>query len=301
MGLFDSWFERSARGVAQQFAAQRDGEARQGAGGIGDAAAAARRSHRVCGRCGIGRVGCVRQRDGGKRRSDELRLLEILRDRRLVVQLLRRHVEQLPTGTTPSPITWIGTRRNPHDGSDYIVSYNDCCGKTSCGKCFCNRNEREKLPKLSLNNDINWCMANGNSNYHWFRFCWERQNNERKQAGKFAVDAHDGRDGLLRSPARRKPCITRPARARSTRMRGVPPGWAGRAGRPAPPLTEYPGKYATAETGRAQLVATLLHGMFGEIKVRDKHYNFKMSFASASDDDIAHVLNYVVRYQRAAW
>ena len=35
--------------------------------------------------------------------------------------------------------------------------------------------------------------------------------------------------------------------------------------------------------------------MFGEIKVRDKHYNFKMpSFASASDDDIAHVLNYVV-------
>ncbi|AOJ35686.1 c-type cytochrome [Burkholderia metallica] len=63
----------------------------------------------------------------------------------------------------------------------------------------------------------------------------------------------------------------------------------------APPLTEYPGKYATAAAGRAQLVATLLHGMFGEIKVRDKSYNFKMpSFASASDDDIAHVLNYVV-------
>lgn len=63
----------------------------------------------------------------------------------------------------------------------------------------------------------------------------------------------------------------------------------------APPLTEYPGKYAAAETGRAQLVATLLHGMFGEIKVHDKSYNFKMpSFASASDDDIAHVLNYVV-------
>lgn len=35
--------------------------------------------------------------------------------------------------------------------------------------------------------------------------------------------------------------------------------------------------------------------MFGEIKVHDKRYNFKMpSFASASDDDIAHVLNYVV-------
>ncbi|AOI76488.1 c-type cytochrome [Burkholderia sp. NRF60-BP8] len=63
----------------------------------------------------------------------------------------------------------------------------------------------------------------------------------------------------------------------------------------APPLTEYPGKYAAAEAGRAQLIATLLHGMFGEIAVHDKRYNFKMpSFASASDDDIAHVLNYVV-------
>ncbi|QND97336.1 cytochrome c-552 precursor [Burkholderia cenocepacia] len=63
----------------------------------------------------------------------------------------------------------------------------------------------------------------------------------------------------------------------------------------APPLIEYPGKYAAAEAGRAQLIATLLHGMFGEIEVHDKRYNFKMpSFASASDDDIAHVLNYVV-------
>ncbi|MEN2472574.1 cytochrome c [Burkholderia sp. GS2Y] len=63
----------------------------------------------------------------------------------------------------------------------------------------------------------------------------------------------------------------------------------------APPLTEYPGKYVAADAGRAQLVATLLHGMFGEITVRDKSYNFKMpSFASASDDDIAHVLNHVV-------
>ncbi|MGU7812343.1 c-type cytochrome [Burkholderia sp. AW49-1] len=63
----------------------------------------------------------------------------------------------------------------------------------------------------------------------------------------------------------------------------------------APPLTEYPGRYATADAGRVQLVATLLHGMFGEITVHDKRYNFKMpSFASASDDDIANVLNYVV-------
>ena len=72
-----------------------------------------------------------------------------------------------PPGTTPSPITWIGTCHNPVDGRDYIVSYNDCCGKTSCGNCFCNRNEREKpLYRLSVNNDVNWCMANDNPNYH---------------------------------------------------------------------------------------------------------------------------------------
>ncbi|KVU45031.1 cytochrome C [Burkholderia ubonensis] len=63
----------------------------------------------------------------------------------------------------------------------------------------------------------------------------------------------------------------------------------------APPLIEYPGRYATTEKGRAQLAATLLNGMFGEVKVRDKRYDFKMpSFVAASDEDIAQVLNYVV-------
>ena len=63
----------------------------------------------------------------------------------------------------------------------------------------------------------------------------------------------------------------------------------------APPLTEYPGKYSTTSQGRAQLTSTVVHGMFGEIKVHDKSYNFKMpSFASASDEDLAQVLNYVV-------
>jgi len=72
-----------------------------------------------------------------------------------------------PPGTQPSPITWIGTCQNPGDKRDYIVSYNDCCGKTSCGECFCNRNEREKpIYRLSRNNDANWCMANPNTNYH---------------------------------------------------------------------------------------------------------------------------------------
>jgi methylamine dehydrogenase light chain len=72
-----------------------------------------------------------------------------------------------PAGTAMSPITWIGTCHNPGDGRDYIVSYNDCCGKTSCGNCECNRNEREKpIYRLSRNNDINWCMANSETSYH---------------------------------------------------------------------------------------------------------------------------------------
>ncbi|HWS62634.1 MAG TPA: methylamine dehydrogenase light chain, partial [Steroidobacteraceae bacterium] len=72
-----------------------------------------------------------------------------------------------PPGTAPSPITWIGTCHNPTDQRDYIVSYNDCCGKVSCSNCECNRNEREKpMYRPSRNNDLNWCMANADSNYH---------------------------------------------------------------------------------------------------------------------------------------
>jgi methylamine dehydrogenase light chain len=72
-----------------------------------------------------------------------------------------------PPGTQTSPITWIGTCHNPGDGRDYIISYNDCCGKVSCGDCFCNRNEGEKpMYRLSRNNDVNWCMANTESDYH---------------------------------------------------------------------------------------------------------------------------------------
>ncbi len=67
---------------------------------------------------------------------------------------------QCPPGTEPSPVTWIGTCRNPEDGRHYVISYNDCCGKTSCGRCMCNRNEGDKpvyVPYQS--NDINWCLG----------------------------------------------------------------------------------------------------------------------------------------------
>lgn len=65
-----------------------------------------------------------------------------------------------PPGTEMSPVTWIGTCRNPEDGRDYVISYNDCCGKDICAKCFCNRNEGDKpVYYPSKSNDIDWCMG----------------------------------------------------------------------------------------------------------------------------------------------
>ena len=65
-----------------------------------------------------------------------------------------------PPGTEPSLITWIGTCHNPGDGHDYIVSYNDCCGKSECGRCLCNRNEDDKPLYMPFkSNDYNWCAG----------------------------------------------------------------------------------------------------------------------------------------------
>jgi len=65
-----------------------------------------------------------------------------------------------PPGTEMSPITWLGTCRNPADGRDYVISYNDCCGKDACGRCFCNRNEDDRpVYYPSKSNDIDWCMG----------------------------------------------------------------------------------------------------------------------------------------------
>jgi len=65
-----------------------------------------------------------------------------------------------PPGTEASAVTWLGTCHNPADGRDYIVSYNDCCGKSECGRCLCNRNEDDKpLYVPSRSNDYNWCAG----------------------------------------------------------------------------------------------------------------------------------------------
>ena len=74
-----------------------------------------------------------------------------------------------PPGTEMSAVTWIGTCHNPGDGKDYVISYNDCCGKSSCGRCFCNRNERDSpLYQPGQSNDYNWCSGNSQANipYH---------------------------------------------------------------------------------------------------------------------------------------
>lgn len=73
-----------------------------------------------------------------------------------------------PPGTVKSDITWIGTCRNPTDGKDYIISYNDCCGKGSCGRCQCQRDEGDTpIYRPQSSNDLNWCTGSkANVPYH---------------------------------------------------------------------------------------------------------------------------------------
>ena len=72
-----------------------------------------------------------------------------------------------PPGTEMSAVAWLGTCRNPADGKDYVISYNDCCGKDICGLCFCHNNQGDKpiyFPPRS--NDINWCYGVSTVVYH---------------------------------------------------------------------------------------------------------------------------------------
>jgi mono/diheme cytochrome c family protein len=63
----------------------------------------------------------------------------------------------------------------------------------------------------------------------------------------------------------------------------------------APPLTQQPAAFAATAEGRRQLALTLLYGMYGDIVVGERHYNFKMpEFQKLDDPTIASVINYVV-------
>ena len=76
-------------------------------------------------------------------------------------------VNTCPPGTEMSPITWIGTCTNPVDGLNYIISYNDCCGKSGCGNCLCNRNEGDRpMYHPPKSNDINWCLGTKSNIYN---------------------------------------------------------------------------------------------------------------------------------------
>lgn len=76
-------------------------------------------------------------------------------------------VSKCPPGSVPSPISWVGTCHNPHDKNDYIVAYHDCCGQTACDRCYC-ASEKGTRPGYELfsDDDVNWCMANKNLQYH---------------------------------------------------------------------------------------------------------------------------------------
>jgi methylamine dehydrogenase light chain len=72
-----------------------------------------------------------------------------------------------PPGATPSPTSWVGTCRHPSDGRDYIVSYRDCCGKTSCGRCLCaNTISEMPLYRPQLDSDLIWCFGAPTMVYH---------------------------------------------------------------------------------------------------------------------------------------
>ena len=72
-----------------------------------------------------------------------------------------------PPGTEPSSVHWVGTCHNPVDGKDYLIAYNDCCGKAMCRRCECYRTEREKpiyFPGRSA--AITWCFGSKTRSYH---------------------------------------------------------------------------------------------------------------------------------------
>ena len=76
-------------------------------------------------------------------------------------------VTTCPPGAEPSPISWVGTCLNPVDNKHYLISYNDCCGKATCGRCFCHRAERDTpVYAPSKANDILWCFGTESRTYH---------------------------------------------------------------------------------------------------------------------------------------
>ena len=109
-----------------------------------------------------------RRRAGGGH-GRPLRLLAALRHRRLPLRAVGRLDQDLPAGVVARRRSrWVGTCANPDDGKNYLISYNDCCGKPAVhAAVFCNNNKGERPGyRMGLYNDINWCMANADKGYH---------------------------------------------------------------------------------------------------------------------------------------
>ncbi len=74
---------------------------------------------------------------------------------------------QCPAGSEPATVAWVGTCHNPVDGKNYLISYNDCCGKSSGGRCGCHRSEGDKPVYFpSKSNSILWCFGSQSHAYH---------------------------------------------------------------------------------------------------------------------------------------
>jgi methylamine dehydrogenase light chain len=75
-------------------------------------------------------------------------------------------VTSCPPGTEMSPITWIGTCRNPADQRNYIISYNDCCGGVAWGRCACQNNQGDRpIVRPQTNNEVTWCFGTKSQSY----------------------------------------------------------------------------------------------------------------------------------------
>ena len=76
-------------------------------------------------------------------------------------------ITQCPPGSETATVAWVGTCHNPTDGQDYLISYNDCCGQASCGRCGCHGSEGDRPVYFpSKSNSILWCFGSKSHAYH---------------------------------------------------------------------------------------------------------------------------------------
>jgi methylamine dehydrogenase light chain len=167
MKWFDDWFERSARKVAHS-TSRRSALARVGrtllAGSMALPVLPFDRTGGQAHAAGAGAGGGQAKKAPDETQCDYWRYCGI---DGFLCSRCGGTPSSCPPGTEPSKVGWIGTCRNPADGKDYLISYNDCCGKNSCGRCLCNMNLGERPAyRISLHNDVNWCMANDNNMFH---------------------------------------------------------------------------------------------------------------------------------------